>query len=120
METPGATGPVSSVLIDDFGSIFTHNTDNTVLKFSLPSSVGIHSETQVVQLPIVDFLKPRPPFLPVSIPSELAERLEKLHGEPHVWWVGQFMKYILRPQPHVQQMLDEAKAQAGIQSPVVG
>lgn len=56
----------------------------------------------------------------MSIPSDIAERLEKVHGEPHVWWVGQFMKYILRPQSHVQSMLDEAKQNSGIKAPVVG
>lgn len=83
-------------------------------------SLGMNSDRQVVQLPIVDFLKPRPPFLPVAIPSDISERLEKVHGEPHVWWVGQFMKFILRPQPHLQSMLDEAKQKSGIQNPVVG
>jgi len=39
---------------------------------------GIHSDVQVIQLPIVDFLKPRPAFLPVAIPAELAPRLEKV------------------------------------------
>lgn len=82
--------------------------------------LGIHSNTQVLQLPIVDFLKPRPQFLPISIPSDLAGRLEKVHGEPHIWWVGQFMKYILRPQPQVQAMLDEAKTKTGLRNPVVG
>lgn len=71
-------------------------------------------------LPIVDFVKPRPPFLPISIPSDIAGRLEKVHGEPHIWWVGQFVTYLLRMKPQTQALLDEAKSKMDISSPTVG
>ena len=28
----------------------------------------------------------------------------RLHGDPIVWWVSQFLMYMLRPQPHLEQM----------------
>ena len=37
---------------------------------------------QVVSIPIIDSLNPRPPQLPLAIPSDLAPRLMKLHGDP--------------------------------------
>ena len=62
--------------------------------------------TQVVELPIVDSVNPRPPFLPPALPADLVDRIERLHGDPIVWWVSQFLLYMLRPQPHLQSMLD--------------
>nr|CAG4642401.1 EOG090X03KK [Evadne anonyx] len=78
------------------------------------------NETQVIELPIVDMLSPRPPFLPLAIPRDLSERIIRLHGDPSVWWIGQFMKYLLRYQPETQAMLDEAKETMSFQSPIVG
>ncbi|ODM92730.1 Alpha-(1,6)-fucosyltransferase [Orchesella cincta] len=77
-------------------------------------------DVQVLTLPIVDFMKPRPPFLPITIPSDIAGRLEKVHGDPHIWWVGQFVTYLLRMQPQTQVLLDEAKSKMDISSPTVG
>ncbi|XP_057209705.1 alpha-(1,6)-fucosyltransferase isoform X2 [Triplophysa rosa] len=42
-------------------------------------------DVQVVELPIVDSLHPRPPYLPLAIPEDLAARLQRLHGDPSVW-----------------------------------
>ena len=58
-------------------------------------------ETQIVELPIVDSVNPRPPFLPQAVPADLVERISRLHGDPIVWWVSQFLLYMLRPQPHL-------------------
>ena len=33
--------------------------------------------TQVVELPIVDSVNPRPPYLPPAVPADLVERIER-------------------------------------------
>lgn len=71
-------------------------------------------------VPIVDSLFPRPPQLPLAIPEDLAPRLLRLHGDPFVWWMGQLLKYLLRPQPHLQQDLEKTKEKMGLKNPVVG
>jgi len=76
--------------------------------------------TQVVELPIVDSVNPRPPFLPPSVPQDLVHRISRLHGDPIVWWLGQFLKYMLRPQPHLQEMLDNTVSNTGFKGPIVG
>ncbi|KAG4070622.1 hypothetical protein HA402_013542 [Bradysia odoriphaga] len=76
--------------------------------------------TQVVDLPIIDSLNPRPPYLPLAIPEDLAPRLKRLHGDPITWWVGQFLKYLLRLQPETQNMLDTARQKLGFKKPIVG
>ncbi|XP_067011282.2 alpha-(1,6)-fucosyltransferase isoform X2 [Anabrus simplex] len=76
--------------------------------------------TQVIDLPIIDSLSPRSPYLPLAIPADLAPRLTRLHGDPIVWWVGQFLKYLLRPQEATKTLLDEAQRRHGFERPIVG
>jgi glycoprotein 6-alpha-L-fucosyltransferase len=76
--------------------------------------------TQVITLPIIDSLNPRPKYLPLAIPADLAPRLTKLHGDPSVWWIAQFLKYILKPQPETQEMLDNGMRKLGFKKPIVG
>lgn len=79
-----------------------------------------HYNTQVVDLPIIDSLNPRPAQLPLAIPEDLAPRLKRLHGDPITWWVGQFLKYLLRYQPETQQIIDIGMEKLGFQTPIVG
>ncbi|MCL4117072.1 UNVERIFIED_CONTAM: hypothetical protein GTU68_066300 [Idotea baltica] len=77
-------------------------------------------KSQVLELPIIDTLSHRPAFLPLAIPEDLSERIIRLHGNPAAWWVGQFLKFMLKPQAKTQKMLDDLKEQLGFQGPIVG
>lgn len=79
-----------------------------------------HYNTQVVDLPIIDSLNPRPAHLPLAIPADLAPRLKRLHGEPIVWWVGQFLKYLLRMQPETETIIEAGMHKLGFKNPIVG
>lgn len=79
-----------------------------------------NEDTQVITVPIIDSLNPRPSFLPLSIPADLAPRLMRSHGDPIAWWIGQFLKYILKPQPHTQELLDNGREKLGFKGPIVG
>ncbi|KAJ8909854.1 hypothetical protein NQ315_013340 [Exocentrus adspersus] len=79
-----------------------------------------NQDTQVLNLPIIDSLSPRPPFLPLAIPEDLAPRLTRLHGDPIVWWVGQILKYLLRPQEKTASRIQETMTKMGFQRPIVG
>lgn len=79
-----------------------------------------HYNTQVLDLPIIDSLNPRPPQLPLAIPEDLAPRLTRLHGEPIVWWVGQFLKFLLRFQSETQAIIDAGVEKLGFKKPIVG
>lgn len=76
--------------------------------------------TQVLVLPIIDSLMPRPPYLPLAVPEDLAPRLKRLHGDPIVWWVGQFLKYLLRPQTATRDFLYSGMRNLGWERPIVG
>ena len=75
---------------------------------------------QVVELPIVDGMHPRPDYMPQAIPADLAPRLLRLHGHPFAWWVGQFLKYLLRPQPQLQETLAATEKRLHFKNPIVG
>uniref|UniRef100_H3D3V5 Alpha-(1,6)-fucosyltransferase n=1 Tax=Tetraodon nigroviridis TaxID=99883 RepID=H3D3V5_TETNG len=77
-------------------------------------------DVQVVELPIVDSLHPRPPYLPLAIPEDLAPRLQRLHGDPSVWWVSQFVKYLVRPQAWLEKEIQQSTAKLGFKHPIVG
>lgn len=91
----------------------------------------------MLTIPIIDSLNPRPPFLPLAIPADLAPRLTKLHGDPigkfhktvteqelieylSAWWIGQLLKFILKPRPETKQMLENGKQKLGFKKPIVG
>lgn len=74
----------------------------------------------VVELPIVDSLSPRPAYLPLAIPEDLADRLLRVHGDPSAWWLGQFVTYLTRPNDMLKTDLEESKKKLGFQNPIVG
>ncbi|XP_063978838.1 alpha-(1,6)-fucosyltransferase [Diachasmimorpha longicaudata] len=78
------------------------------------------STKQVVALPIVDNVYPKPKYQPPSIPADLAPRIQKLHGHPIVWWVGQVLKFLMRPQDNIKKVMDYSKEKLGFERPIVG
>ena len=77
-------------------------------------------DTINVELGIVDSVNPRPAFLPPAIPSDLSDRIQRLHGDPIVWWVSQFLKYLLRPQAELTKMLQDSETRIKFEHPIVG
>eukprot|EP00057_Strongylocentrotus_purpuratus_P016641 XP_011671115.1 PREDICTED: alpha-(1,6)-fucosyltransferase [Strongylocentrotus purpuratus] len=86
-------------------------------RWGAPSNI---EHLQVVELPIVDGLHPRPEFLPLAIPEDISQRLMRIHGHPIVWWMGQIMTYIQRPQPALQEDIDKMSQALGFTNPIVG
>ena len=75
---------------------------------------------QAIQLPIVDSLHPRPDFMPQAIPEDLASRLKTFHGDAPVWWIGQMVKYLMRPNQFTQQQIDKSRDRMKFTGPIVG
>uniref|UniRef100_A0A2S2NRB2 Alpha-(1,6)-fucosyltransferase n=1 Tax=Schizaphis graminum TaxID=13262 RepID=A0A2S2NRB2_SCHGA len=76
--------------------------------------------SQVLHLPPINLIHPKPNFLPQMIPNDLAERLTVLHGDPIVWWIGQILKYLLRPRESTNYRLDYYAKKLKFQKPIVG
>jgi len=75
---------------------------------------------QILDLPIVDSLRPRPPYLPLTIPQQIGSKLVTLHGDPAVWWIGQLVRYIMRPSREMLKYLEESKSNFKFKHPIVG
>ena len=73
-----------------------------------------------IEVASINHIKPKPAFLPASIPAELAERLTRLHGDPAVWWVAQFVKYVMRLPFELQKVINATAKLQNMKSPVVG
>ncbi|KAK6621299.1 hypothetical protein RUM43_011605 [Polyplax serrata] len=79
-----------------------------------------NSDSQVVVLPIIDTLSPRPEYLPPAIPKDLAPRLMRLHSQPLAWWIGHMLRYLMRPQPSTVEFFESSKEKLKFKKPIVG
>nr|DAA64668.1 TPA_inf: alpha1,6 fucosyltransferase [Strigamia maritima] len=106
---------------DGWESVFKPVSDSCTSTMGVGSAMWPgYGDAQVLDLPIIDSISPRPDYLPLAIPRDLAARMQRLHGDPIVWWVGQFLKYLLRPQPNLQANIDEMTDKLGFKKPIVG
>ena len=63
---------------------------------------------------------PKLPQLPQAVPKDLADELMAFHGYPFVWFVGHFVKYLMRPNAKMQSYIDSKSKGLSIQKPYVG
>lgn len=85
-----------------------------------PVSLGDDAGAHVLDIPIIDNIRPRPQFLPLAVPRDLSERIIRLHGDPALWWISQVIRYLVRPQPEILQYLQKVEQGMKFQRPVVG
>ncbi|KAF2886843.1 hypothetical protein ILUMI_19332 [Ignelater luminosus] len=98
--------PISNTCIDFNGEDFTNwPKDN---------------HTQVLDLPPIHHILPTPSYLPLAIPEDLALRLVRLHDNPIVWWIGQILKFVYRPNQKTAAFLQNASGNLGFKRPIVG
>jgi len=81
---------------------------------------GKFETDDVVDIPLIDNIHPRQDFMPMAVPEDIADRLIRLHGNPFVWFTGQLMKYLLRPQPWLDEFLKKKYEIIEFQTPIVG
>lgn len=43
-----------------------------------------------------------------------------MHGMPIVWWIGQMVKYLVRPQPSMEEDMVDIEKKLKFKSPIVG
>ncbi|KAI5696585.1 hypothetical protein M8J75_015200 [Diaphorina citri] len=67
-----------------------------------------------------ELINPRPPYLPLAIPEDLEPRLSRLHGDPIVWWIGQFMTFLNNPTPNTREIVAKYGEKIKFQKPIVG
>ncbi|XP_063828820.1 alpha-(1,6)-fucosyltransferase [Ostrinia nubilalis] len=77
-------------------------------------------DAKVVSLPFIDSISQKPKFLPLAIPKDLAHRIVRFNGDPASWWVGQMLKYVLKPRASLQKAINETIAKMNFKTPIVG
>lgn len=78
-------------------------------------------EHQNIKMPSIERLqgKLRPPFL-LSIPDEIYEELKRVHDNPFVWWLGQVLIYLTRPNEALKKMISDKAGALGFKNRCVG
>jgi glycoprotein 6-alpha-L-fucosyltransferase len=69
---------------------------------------------------LIDNIHPRKDFMPMAIPEDISERLIRLHGNPFVWFTGQLIEYLLRPQAWLTEFIEKKYEAIQFQTPIVG
>jgi glycoprotein 6-alpha-L-fucosyltransferase len=75
---------------------------------------------QAVRMPIIDVMSNRPKFLPLSVPKEFVNDLNKFHGDPFVWWSGQILSFLMRYNQEFEKTIQSTRNRLKFKSPCVG
>jgi len=54
------------------------------------------------------------------MPKSIGQKLIKLHNDPKAFWFGQFIKYILRPNKFINQLMSDAEKKLELPHRYVG
>ena len=81
---------------------------------------GSLESAQAIELPEMESLIPRPDYMPLTIPADLAPHLNTFHGDAPVWWIGHMVRYLMRPNKQLQQEIREAAVRMKFNNPIVG
>ena len=67
-------------------------------------------------------LNPFPQFPPttLAVPRDLLDHLKDSRKFPFGWFAGQFLKYAMRPNPRLEQYIQERRRELVLHSPRVG
>ncbi|XP_052816761.1 alpha-(1,6)-fucosyltransferase-like isoform X1 [Mya arenaria] len=58
--------------------------------------------------------------LPLAVPDILLKCIQHFHGHPGPWWVGQFVRYIFRPNHNLEESLKNKEKRFTFDHPIVG
>ena len=76
---------------------------------------------QVIQAETVERMSyPHPAFKPMAVPRDLVDRLKAIHGYPFIWFIGQFLHYLMRPSDELRTYIETSQERMGIRHPIVG
>ena len=81
---------------------------------------GDDDTTDVVKMPIIDGVSPRPRSLPLAVPSEFIDIIEGFHSYPSVYWFGHIARYVMRYADPIKKSIEERLEQIGFKHPIVG
>lgn len=74
---------------------------------------------QTVKVKALEWHK-TPDYMPLRIPKQLSEKLIRHHGDPPVWWMGQLVSYLIRPQNWLNTAISDTARKLGFERPIAG
>ncbi|CEF69279.1 Alpha-(1,6)-fucosyltransferase [Strongyloides ratti] len=57
---------------------------------------SMRSKNAVIKIPIIDYISPKPDFVPLALPKELSDKMIELHSFPTAYFTGQILSYAMR------------------------
>ncbi|CAK8681755.1 unnamed protein product [Clavelina lepadiformis] len=78
-----------------------------------------YEHIQAVSLDLTPENNPNTRFKGLTIPKLLQEKIEFLHDDPNMWWIGQIMGYLLRPKPWISVRVQQIKKKLNLTHPYV-
>ncbi|KAF5294267.1 hypothetical protein FQR65_LT10853 [Abscondita terminalis] len=75
--------------------------------------------SSIIEIPTNTYIKPRPKFMPLAVPEDLAYRLIAVHGNPSAWWIGQILKLFWKPQNSTLSYIEKKMSELKIENPYV-
>uniref|UniRef100_H2XQC4 GT23 domain-containing protein n=1 Tax=Ciona intestinalis TaxID=7719 RepID=H2XQC4_CIOIN len=77
-------------------------------------------DAEIVKLIIQKPRDRHTPFSPWTVPANFLPRIEAVHSNPMLWWIGQVQSYLMRPQEWLLNDLETCKKEIGFDHPIVG
>ncbi|XP_078492080.1 alpha-(1,6)-fucosyltransferase-like, partial [Ciona intestinalis] len=77
-------------------------------------------DAEIVKLVIQKPKDRHTPYSPWTVPTNLLPRIEAVHANPMLWWIGQVQSYLMRPQEWLLNDLETCKREIGFEHPIVG
>ncbi|CAK8681765.1 unnamed protein product [Clavelina lepadiformis] len=78
-----------------------------------------YEHIQVVRLDLTHETSPNTHFQGLTIPKFLEEKVEFLHDDPKMWWIGQIMGYLLRAKPWISVRVQQIRKELNLTHPYV-
>ncbi|XP_060584764.1 alpha-(1,6)-fucosyltransferase-like isoform X2 [Ruditapes philippinarum] len=101
--------PISTNCTSTMNNTVTHTTNLEKIK-----------DKQAIQLPRLMLHVHPQNYFPFAIPDDLADRLERVHSKPEIWWIGQFVDYLIRPNIDLKSYIHKQLDKLNIRRPIVG
>ena len=77
------------------------------------------NETLIVPRITKQQILPQLPSI-TAIPRDLFDQMKDIHGCPFVWFAGQFLKYVMRPNPNLELYMQERRRALSLPQTLMG
>ncbi|CAH8847936.1 unnamed protein product [Trichobilharzia szidati] len=81
---------------------------NTIPLSEKCSYEDLNDKTDVIECPLLAYIPSDYDWIPNVLPRDLAEELIYLHEAPYAWFAGQLTAYVLRPNVHLSQLINQS------------